>query len=161
MKPLTYILLIWSTDGSSRFLSLSCRLMLAALVVLIMIAFCNYSALFFCCFATDYYGLWLQTYHRKDLACLRILVRHRALCFVYRWRIPRLSKMNCVPVCGVMIVLVEMFRSRMVWLSTLHGHPSPLWSTYRWFSTCGAWTGAQQRRLLCASCLERWWDGKL
>lgn len=48
--------------------------MFAALVVLIMIAISNYSALFFCCFATDYYGLWLQTYHRKDLACLRILV---------------------------------------------------------------------------------------
>lgn len=49
--------------------------MLAALVVLIMIAVSNYGALFFCCFATDYYGLWLQTYHRKDLACLRILVQ--------------------------------------------------------------------------------------
>lgn len=60
------------------FLSLSCRLMLAALVVLIMIAITNYSALFFCCFATDYYGLWLQTYHRKDLACLRVLVRQTA-----------------------------------------------------------------------------------
>ncbi|KAM8727490.1 uncharacterized protein AB9X84_001185 [Acanthopagrus schlegelii] len=52
------------------------ELMLAALVVLIMIAISNYSALFFCCFATDYYGLWLQTYHRKDLACLRILVQN-------------------------------------------------------------------------------------
>ncbi|XP_047446346.1 uncharacterized protein si:dkey-29d8.3 [Mugil cephalus] len=51
-------------------------LMLAALVVLILIALTNYSALFFCCFATDYYGLWLQTYHRKDLACLRILVQN-------------------------------------------------------------------------------------
>lgn len=52
------------------------ELMFAALVVLIMIAISNYSALFFCCFATDYYGLWLQTYHRKDLACLRILVQN-------------------------------------------------------------------------------------
>ncbi|XP_044074590.1 uncharacterized protein si:dkey-29d8.3 [Siniperca chuatsi] len=52
------------------------ELMLAALVVLIMIAISSYSALFFCCFATDYYGLWLQTYHRKDLACLTILVQN-------------------------------------------------------------------------------------
>uniref|UniRef100_UPI0037E8C035 uncharacterized protein n=1 Tax=Semicossyphus pulcher TaxID=241346 RepID=UPI0037E8C035 len=50
--------------------------MLAALVVLIMIAISNYSALFFCCYATDYYGLWLQTYHRKDLFCLRVLVQN-------------------------------------------------------------------------------------
>ncbi|XP_035508785.1 uncharacterized protein LOC118321536 [Morone saxatilis] len=50
--------------------------MLAALVVLIMIAISNYSALFFCCFATDYYGLWLQSYHRKDLGCLYILVQN-------------------------------------------------------------------------------------
>uniref|UniRef100_A0A3Q3IWF4 Uncharacterized protein n=1 Tax=Monopterus albus TaxID=43700 RepID=A0A3Q3IWF4_MONAL len=49
------------------------RLMLATLVVLILIVITNYSALFYCCFATDYYGLWLRTYHRKDLACLRIL----------------------------------------------------------------------------------------
>lgn len=48
--------------------------MLAALVVLILITLTNYSALFFCCFATDYYGLWLKTYHRIDLACLHILV---------------------------------------------------------------------------------------
>ncbi|XP_028282970.1 uncharacterized protein LOC114449468 [Parambassis ranga] len=52
------------------------ELMLASLVVLILIALSNYSALFLCCFATDYYGLWLQTYHRKDLACLRILVQN-------------------------------------------------------------------------------------
>ncbi|XP_060899766.1 uncharacterized protein LOC132978576 [Labrus mixtus] len=50
--------------------------MLAALVVLILITISNYCALFFCCFATDYYGLWLQTYHRKDLFCLRALVQN-------------------------------------------------------------------------------------
>ncbi|KAL6104718.1 uncharacterized protein ACO6RY_14381 [Pungitius sinensis] len=50
--------------------------MLAALVVLILMTISNYIALFFCCFATDYYGLWLQTYHRKDLYCLRILVQN-------------------------------------------------------------------------------------
>lgn len=50
------------------------RLMLAALVVLILIVISNFSALFFCCFATDNYALWLQTYYPKDLACLRILV---------------------------------------------------------------------------------------
>ncbi|KAF3858914.1 hypothetical protein F7725_012115 [Dissostichus mawsoni] len=33
-------------------------------------------ALFCCCFATDYYGLWLQAYHRKDLFCLRVLVQN-------------------------------------------------------------------------------------
>lgn len=51
-------------------------MMLASLVVLILIAVSGYSALFFCCFATDYYGLWLQTYHRKDLTFLRVLVGH-------------------------------------------------------------------------------------
>ncbi|XP_075934802.1 uncharacterized protein LOC142934211 [Anarhichas minor] len=50
--------------------------MLAALVVLILMTIANYTALFFCCSATDYYGLWLQTYHRKDLYCLRILVQN-------------------------------------------------------------------------------------
>ncbi|KAM4551203.1 uncharacterized protein PAE49_015067 isoform 2-T2 [Odontesthes bonariensis] len=50
--------------------------MLAALVVLILIVISNYSALFFCCLATDYYGLWLQTYHRKNLKCLIILVQN-------------------------------------------------------------------------------------
>ncbi|XP_041847564.1 uncharacterized protein LOC121643968 [Melanotaenia boesemani] len=52
------------------------ELMLAALVVLICIVISNYGALFFCCFATDYYGMWLQTYHSKTLACLRILVQN-------------------------------------------------------------------------------------
>ncbi|XP_019955840.1 uncharacterized protein [Paralichthys olivaceus] len=52
------------------------ELMLASLVILILIAISNFSALFFCCFATDYYGIWLQTYHRKDLACLYILVQN-------------------------------------------------------------------------------------
>lgn len=51
-----------------------CRLMLAALVVLLMISLSNFGALFFCCSATYRYGLWLKTYHSKDLACLRILV---------------------------------------------------------------------------------------
>ncbi|CAK6969379.1 uncharacterized protein LOC128368915 [Scomber scombrus] len=52
------------------------ELMLAAMVILILISITNYCALFFCCFATDYYGMWLQTYHPKDLACLRILVQN-------------------------------------------------------------------------------------
>ncbi|XP_029380821.1 uncharacterized protein LOC115057763 [Echeneis naucrates] len=52
------------------------ELMLTALVILILIAISNYSALFFSCFATDYYGMWLKTYHRKDLACLTILVQN-------------------------------------------------------------------------------------
>ncbi|TKS80413.1 hypothetical protein D9C73_013354 [Collichthys lucidus] len=52
------------------------ELMVAALVVVVMMVFSSYSALFFCCYATDYYGLWLQTYHRKDLICLRILVQN-------------------------------------------------------------------------------------
>nr|XP_020483577.2 uncharacterized protein LOC109978629 [Labrus bergylta] len=58
-------LVLWDRDA-----------MLAALVVLILITISNYCALFFCCFATDYYGLWLQTYHRKDLFCLRALVQN-------------------------------------------------------------------------------------
>ncbi|XP_034468997.1 uncharacterized protein si:dkey-29d8.3 [Hippoglossus hippoglossus] len=52
------------------------ELMLASLVVLTLISITNYSALFFCCFATDFYGIWLKTYHRKDLACLYILVQN-------------------------------------------------------------------------------------
>lgn len=52
------------------------EMMLAALVVLTMIAVTNYGALFFCCYATDYYGLWLKNYHRKDLCCLRVLVQN-------------------------------------------------------------------------------------
>ncbi|XP_075871616.1 uncharacterized protein LOC142881307 [Nelusetta ayraudi] len=52
------------------------ELMLAALVVLVLIAVTNFAALFYCCYATDYYGLWLQTFHRKDLYCLRILVQN-------------------------------------------------------------------------------------
>ncbi|XP_041658226.1 uncharacterized protein LOC121519550 [Cheilinus undulatus] len=50
--------------------------MLAALVVLILVTISNYSALFFVCYATDHYGLWLQAYHRKDLFCLRALVQN-------------------------------------------------------------------------------------
>ncbi|XP_062260876.1 uncharacterized protein LOC133968712 [Platichthys flesus] len=52
------------------------EMMLASLVVLTLISITNYSALFFCCFATDFYGIWLKTYHRKDLACLYILVQN-------------------------------------------------------------------------------------
>ncbi|CAB1446471.1 unnamed protein product [Pleuronectes platessa] len=58
-------LLLWDTE-----------MMLASLVVLTLISITNYSALFFCCFATDFYGIWLKTYHRKDLACLYILVQN-------------------------------------------------------------------------------------
>ncbi|XP_068605337.1 uncharacterized protein si:dkey-29d8.3 [Brachionichthys hirsutus] len=50
--------------------------MLAALVVLIMLVISSHSMLFFCCLATDRYGIWLRTYHRRDLACLRILVQN-------------------------------------------------------------------------------------
>lgn len=149
--------------------------MLAALVVLIMIAISNYSALFFCCFATDYYGLWLQTYHRKDLACLRILV-WLCVCVIYlsvlvncvfrlcsTLLMEKVSFLKHTIVNDVNLVLLhgDVYRSRMVWLSTPHGQPSPLWSTSLLFCTCGVWTGAQQQQRLCASCLERWWDGKL
>ncbi|XP_035990186.1 uncharacterized protein LOC105923790 isoform X2 [Fundulus heteroclitus] len=59
-------------------------MMLAALVVLVLVACANYSSLFFVSFATDYYGLWLQSYHKKDLACLRILVQN-GLAFYTTW----------------------------------------------------------------------------
>ncbi|XP_061784637.1 uncharacterized protein [Nerophis lumbriciformis] len=52
------------------------ELMLAALVVLILVLVSSCSALSVCCFATDYYGLWLKTYYPKDLSCLRILVQN-------------------------------------------------------------------------------------
>ncbi|KAM6918300.1 uncharacterized protein FYW49_007926 [Xenentodon cancila] len=52
------------------------ELMLAALVVLVMMVISSCSALSFCCFATDYYGLWLKAYHKKDLLCLQILVQN-------------------------------------------------------------------------------------
>lgn len=155
-------------------LSVTCRLMLAALVILIMVVISNFSALFFCCCATDYYGLWLQTYHRKDLACLRILVCQmlphtecwRTVCTLFSPLLMKKVKFfkNTVSLVNDVISVllrVDMFRSRMVWLSTPRGPPSPLWSTSHWFSTCGVWPGAQQQRLLCAFCLERWWDGKL
>ncbi|KAM7378723.1 hypothetical protein PAMP_004327 [Pampus punctatissimus] len=52
------------------------ELMLVALMLLILLVISSYCALCFCCFATDYYGLWLQTYYPKDLCCLRILVQN-------------------------------------------------------------------------------------
>ncbi|KAM4623288.1 uncharacterized protein ACJ7VT_004382 [Polymixia lowei] len=52
------------------------ELMVACLFVLILVSFSSYSALFFCCYATDYYGVWLKRQHPKDLACLRILVQN-------------------------------------------------------------------------------------
>lgn len=88
--------------------------MLAALVVLIMIVVLNLSALFFCCNATYSYGLWLQTYHRKDLMCLRILVRHMVTS-------SGVLLNDVIPV----LTRVVMLRSRMVWRSTRHGPPLP------------------------------------
>lgn len=71
-------LLLFCRGGTGQFpdilTSLHCRLMLAALVVLTLIAVSNVGALIFCCAATYRYGLWLKTYHSRDLACLRILV---------------------------------------------------------------------------------------
>lgn len=52
------------------------ELMLAALVVVVLMTLCSLTALFFCCSATDHYGLWLQTFHRKDLYALRALVQN-------------------------------------------------------------------------------------
>ncbi|XP_034039683.1 uncharacterized protein LOC117522399 [Thalassophryne amazonica] len=52
------------------------ELMLTALVVLVLIVVSSYSALFFCCFAADHYGLWLKRYHPKDLTCVRILIQN-------------------------------------------------------------------------------------
>lgn len=127
--------------------------MLAALVVLIMIVVTNLSALFFCCYATDYYGLWLQTFHRKDLYCLRILVRHVISLIVM---VNCFLSVHCVPYVFISVfVYVEMSRSTMVWLCTLHGLLSPLLSTSHWFSICGVCPGALQLQPLCASCLER------
>lgn len=127
--------------------------MLAALVVIIMITISNFGALFFCCSATYRYGLWLKTYHSKDLACLRILV-----CFMFRclsmWLIEH-SFLSCIchTHCHV--------RSTMVWLCTPHGPPSPHLSILHWFSTCGEWAAAPQPQLLYASSLERWLYGKI
>ncbi|XP_004085588.3 uncharacterized protein LOC101170005 [Oryzias latipes] len=52
------------------------ELMLVAMVVLLLMVITNFSALFFCCSATDYYGLWLKRYHGKDLASLILLVQN-------------------------------------------------------------------------------------
>lgn len=52
------------------------ELMLASMVVLIFIALTNYCVLFFCCWATDHYGLWLKTYYPRDLCCLRWMVQN-------------------------------------------------------------------------------------
>nr|XP_061794949.1 uncharacterized protein LOC133586592 [Nerophis lumbriciformis] len=52
------------------------ELMLSGLVVLILIVISSYGALSICCYATDYYGLWLHTYYPKDLICVTILVQN-------------------------------------------------------------------------------------
>ena len=70
MKTLKF----WPNITIFALIFLSFRLMLAALVILIMIVISNCCTLYFCCFATDYYGLWLKAYHNKDLLCLETLV---------------------------------------------------------------------------------------
>ncbi|XP_028296642.1 uncharacterized protein LOC114479504 [Gouania willdenowi] len=52
------------------------EMMSVSLVVLLLVVITNVGALFCCCYATDYYGLWLASYHRRDLSCLRILVQN-------------------------------------------------------------------------------------
>ncbi|XP_061695665.1 uncharacterized protein si:dkey-29d8.3 isoform X3 [Syngnathoides biaculeatus] len=58
--------------------------MLSALVLLSLIVISNSSALSICCFATDFYGLWLKTYYPKDLTCVIILV-HNGLALYTTW----------------------------------------------------------------------------
>ncbi|KAM6948441.1 uncharacterized protein FYW47_016405 [Aplochiton taeniatus] len=58
--------------------------MYAALGVLAGICFTSYSAVFFCCYATDYYGLWLSEQQPRDLLCLRLLVLN-GLCLYATW----------------------------------------------------------------------------
>lgn len=58
--------------------------MYAALGVLVGICFTNYSAVFFCCYATECYGLWLHENQPRDLLCLHLLVQN-GLCLYATW----------------------------------------------------------------------------
>ncbi|XP_063062336.1 uncharacterized protein si:ch211-161h7.5 [Engraulis encrasicolus] len=48
--------------------------MIAAFVVLALVAFSNYSMIFFTCVGLNSYGAWLNKYHKVDLWLMRILV---------------------------------------------------------------------------------------
>nr|XP_046227984.1 uncharacterized protein si:ch211-161h7.5 [Scatophagus argus] len=52
------------------------RLMPAALVFLILIAFTNYIVIFFSCHGLHIYGAWLDKYHKVDLWLHRVLVQN-------------------------------------------------------------------------------------
>lgn len=158
--------------------------MLAALVVLVLMVVTNIGALFYCCYATDYYGLWLQTFHKKDLYCLRILVlllvalvvEFISLISCTHWVQLKRQKSSWMVIfltitsSYIMHINISIFfftyqyvfpsRSRTVWLSTPPGPPSPPSSTSHWFSSCGAWPRARQPQPRSASCLERSWPGE-
>ncbi|XP_035286492.1 uncharacterized protein si:dkey-29d8.3 [Anguilla anguilla] len=50
--------------------------MIAALIVLAVIAFTNYSLIFFCCHGLHSYGAWLSKNYRVDLWLFRVLVQN-------------------------------------------------------------------------------------
>ncbi|XP_037389965.1 uncharacterized protein si:ch211-161h7.5 [Pygocentrus nattereri] len=52
------------------------QVMIAALIMLALIAFTNYLAIFFSCYGLKEYGAWLNKYHTNDLWCIRILVQN-------------------------------------------------------------------------------------
>ncbi|KAI4888009.1 hypothetical protein NFI96_034683 [Prochilodus magdalenae] len=52
------------------------QVMIGSLILLALIAFTNYLAIFFCCYGLSEYGAWLNKYHPKDLWCIRILVQN-------------------------------------------------------------------------------------
>ncbi|XP_072513724.1 uncharacterized protein [Salminus brasiliensis] len=52
------------------------EVMIASLVMLALVAFTNYLAIFFSCHGLKEYGAWLNKYHKKDLWCLRVLVQN-------------------------------------------------------------------------------------
>ncbi|MCI4391561.1 hypothetical protein PGIGA_G00135850 [Pangasianodon gigas] len=52
------------------------EVMIAALIMLALVAFTNYTMIFFSCHGLKEYGEWLNKYHNKDLWCIRILVQN-------------------------------------------------------------------------------------
>ncbi|XP_026794068.3 uncharacterized protein si:ch211-161h7.5 [Pangasianodon hypophthalmus] len=52
------------------------EVMIAALIMLALVAFTNYTMIFFSCRGLKEYGAWLNKYHNKDLWCIRILVQN-------------------------------------------------------------------------------------
>ncbi|XP_029979776.1 uncharacterized protein LOC115411700 [Sphaeramia orbicularis] len=72
------------------------RLMPAALVFLILIAFTNYVTIFFSCHSLKSYGAWLNKYHRVDLWLHRVLIQNGIAIYATWTTIASLLNLNIV-----------------------------------------------------------------